>query len=781
MMLKTFRLLFALPLLLFFMVGAIQAQDQRGAVAGTVIEADSEEPLPSVNVGLADTQFGAATDEEGRFKMSKVPAGTYTIEASLVGYETVERDITVRSGETTTLNVALARQSVELSGITITGRRDSYVSDEVNATKTGAPLTETLQSIDVISEEQLADQGSASMEEALRYTAGVVTRTFGRDRRFNQFDVRGFSGTQNATYHNGLQVANGTFTVPRLDPYGQQRIEVLRGPSSTLFGAGSPGGVVNLVSKRAPRTFMTEVGVEYGSHNWKQGRLDVGGPIGDDTGVYGRLTGLVRDASTIIEETQNDKLFLAPTVRVEITDDTRLTALASYQSEKQYSFGTLPIQGTLRDNPNGQVNRSFFIGDPNFDTFETDRWNVGYEFEHRFNDIVTLKQKTRYAEVTNEQAVLFGSGFANNQRTLSRSSFTVDDELSAFTVDNQAHVNLDVAVTEHSVLAGVNYKWRATDNLRGFGSAPSIDVFSPSYGVEVKDPPTYIDNEITQQQVGFYLQDQVRVYDDLLVNLGLRHDRVDEETDNNIDSTSTDFDNQKTTYRAGVGYTFPYSITPYVSYSTSFQPLLGSNSNGDPFEPETAQQAELGIRYAPQAGQVLLTGSLYQLTEQNVKSQDPNNPNLTVQGGEIRSRGVELSAKGRLTEALEVTTSYTYTEAEVTEATESTPEGNTPTVAPNHTVKTWTNYTVQEGLLSGLIVGGGLRYVGESWGDGANTIRNPDYTLVDARIGYQWQGLTFNLRSRNALDNEYVVCNGGATACTFGKARRIRADVSYRW
>jgi iron complex outermembrane receptor protein len=686
-------------------------------------------------------------------------------------------------------DAAGAGQGMRMSPIEVTGEGssgkgpvDGYVAETTTTgTKTNTPITDIPQSISVIPRQQIEDQGATSVEEALQYTPGVVPQPFGRDIRFNQFNIRGFSGTTSANYSDGLQVGTGTFTVPRLEPYGQERVEVLRGPSSMLFGDGSPGGVVNLISKRAPDEFLAEAGVEYGNFDWKQAKFDVGGPLSETPGVSARLTGLVRDAETIVDFSQDDKVFVAPTIRFDLSDDTHFEILASYQKEEQFSFGTLPIEGTLRNNPNGEIDREFFVGDPNFDEFETERASIGYEFEHRFNDTFMVRQNARYAQVTNDQAVLFGAGLQSDQRTLNRSSFTVDDELDAWNVDTQAHIDVGLGPTRHRVLAGVDYQRRVADNLRGFGSAPSIDIFDPSYGVQVSDPPTFLSDVTTQDQVGVYLQDQIRAFDNVILTLGVRHDWVFEETENRLTGTTTEFDDQATSYRAGLGYSFDNGVTPYVSYSESFEPLVGTDGNGNPFEPTTAQQYEVGVKYAPVGYDALVTASAYQLEEQNIRSTDPANPSLVFQGGEIRSRGIELSARATLMDSLDLIASYTYTDAEATKATNLLPEGNTPPVTPEHTANLWANYTMPTGALKGLEIGGGVRFVGESQGDNANTITNPSYTVADARISYSWRSFEVGLRANNLFDNDYVICNGGATACSFGTARSVRANLTYRW
>ena len=329
-------------------------------------------------MGIADTPLGAATTDDGRFTIADVPVGTYTLKASLVGYSTITREVRVRTGETTTLKIRLSQESVELSGITITGREGGYVPDEITgATKIGAPITETSQSVSVITRDQLAAKGYDRLSEALRYTSGVQGETFGFEPRTFFLRFRGFDATKSGLYRNGLQLRNPEFAVGyKPEPYGAERIEVPKGPSSVLYGSGSPGGLVNFVSKRPTQEPFREVGVEAGSYNRWQGKADVSGPIDDDGTFSYRLTGLVREADTQVDYVPNNRLFAAPALSWRPSDATTLTLLGRYQQDETLSSQRLPVSGTLRPNTSGLIPTNRFLGEPSEGEYNRQQWSL---------------------------------------------------------------------------------------------------------------------------------------------------------------------------------------------------------------------------------------------------------------------------------------------------------------------------------------------------------------------------------------------------------------------
>jgi len=769
------------------------AQAQQGTVTGTVVEADGAAPLPAVNVGLAGTSLGAATDETGRFTISNVPVGTYTVEASLVGYETVEREITVRTSEITTLTIRLSQESVELSGITVRDRRGGYVAEEVTSgNKIGAPLTETPQSVSVITRDQLAARGVDRVSEALRYTSGTQGETFGFEPRTFFFRFRGFDNTSTGLYRNGLQLRNPT---GRLgydpEPYGAERVEVPKGPSSALYGAGSVGGLVNFVSKRPTREPFGEVMVEGGSYNHLQGKVDLSGPIDDDGTVSYRLTGVVRESDTQVDHVPYDRVFVAPAVRWRPSDGTTLTLLGRYQQDDSRSSQRLPVDGTLDSNPNGEIPVNRFLGEPEFGDYERSQWSVASLFSHAVNDAWSVDQKTRYYSIDVDETSVFGNalGFVgSDQRMLQRSPFENRPHLDGIATDNQLQYDGATGPVDHTVLVGLDVQWvRLTQEQNfTFNAAPPIDVFDPTFGTaDIPELDPLVDNEITQRQVGAYLQDQLRVQNWILTLNG-RVDWATTDTENNLADSETDIDDTEFSGRVGLVYDSAVGLHPYGSYSQSFVPVIGTDPDSEPFDPERGEQWEGGFKYQPPGANSSVTVAVFDLTRENFTQFDPSvgQRGARVQTGEANSQGVEVEGTASFDFGLDVTGSLTVQDVEITESAVDAQDGERPRQVREEMGSIWADYTLQRGVLSGLGIGGGVRHLGDSYGDTPNTLKAPSATLIDASVHYDWAGLRLQVNADNVFDNEYVSATfvrGQQGFATYGPARTVTARLRYRW
>jgi len=767
-------------------MAAVPAAAQTGTITGRVTGAESGDALPAVNVGLTATSLGAATDESGRFTIPEVPVGTYTVEASLVGYETVERQLEVRTSETTTLTIRLSQKSVELGGITITGRRGGYVSEEVtSATKIGAALTETPQSVSVITRDQLDARGVDRLSEALRYTSGVQGETFGFESRTFFLRFRGFDNTQSGLFRDGLQLRNPT---GRLgydpEPYGAERIEAPKGPSSVLYGAGSPGGLVNFVSKRPTQEPFREVAFEPGSHNRVQAKIDLSGPVDEDGTVSYRLTSVIRDADTQVDNTPDDRYFVAPAVSWRPSEATSLTLLGRYQQDETRSSQRLPISGTLESNPNGQIPVDRFLGDPSVGEYERSQWSISSHFRHAFNDAWSLDQKTRYYSIDVDDVSVFGNaqGLGSDQRMLSRSLFENFPDLKGLAADNQLQYDGATGLVGHTVLAGVDVQRVNLTEEQNFGGAPPIDIFNPTYGKDVPEASPFVDNEITQHQVGVYLQDQLSVRNWILTLNG-RFDWANTETEDDLGENDTEIDDTDLNGRVGLVYDSDIGLSPYASYSQSFLPLIGTDPSGEQFEPETGEQWEVGAKYQPPGWNSFVRVSLFDLTREDFLQTDPQSFEQ-IQTGEANSQGIELEGVASFEFGLDLTTSLTLQDVEITESVDPDEEGERPTQVREQMGSIWADYTLQSGLLEGLGLGAGVRHLGDSFGDTPNTLKAPAVTLADASIHYDWNGFRLQLNADNVFDNEHVAStfvSGSQGFATFGAERTVTTSIRYRW
>lgn len=667
------------------------------------------------------------------------------------------------------------------------GPGDGFVAHRtMSGTKTNTPLVKTPQSISVVTREEMDAHAVQNVDQALRYTAGIVTESTGVDNRFDQIGGRGFTLDE---YLDGTKLlfSSAGFAVPQVDPYLLERAEVVRGPSSVLYGQASPGGVLNLVSKRPTADQVNEVQIQGGNYAEKQAAFDIGGAVNEDETVLYRLTGLARNAETEVDHTEYERYLIAPAFTWRPSEDTDLTVLLSYQADpKAGFFNKLPAQGTALPNTAGEISTDFYAGEPDFDELDRKTASAGYAFEHRFSDLWTVRQNFRYLHMDSDFAAVFaGAALQPDGRTLPRQLYMSNEGLDNVTVDNQAQATFATGALGHTVLLGADYQWRRWDQVARFGLAPSIDVFDPVYGQALTIPGVFANQVQNQEQVGLYAQDQLD-YGNWSLLLGGRWDYAESSIDNTLTDSETSTVDHAFTGRVGMSYQFDNGIAPYASYGESFQPTTGTDFSGDPFAPTTGNQYEIGVKYQPPGTNSLISAAVYQLTQQNVLTSDPAHTQFSVQTGEVRSRGIEIEGKASLTNNLSLTASYAYVDPEVTKANDGT-EGNSPVAVPNHLASTWADYTVTDGSFSGLGFGVGVRYRGASYGDSANTFKIDSATLFDAAIRYDLgalnddlEGLQFSINGTNLFDKEYVArCQDNG--CYYGLRRTVLATLKYRW
>jgi iron complex outermembrane recepter protein len=646
-----------------------------------------------------------------------------------------------------------------------------FASTASSATKTDRPITETAQSISVVTAEQMADRKVNRVEDAVAYTAGVRVGGSGLDPRFDTIAVRGFETTQSADFLDGLrQAGSGWLALPSLEAYSLERVEVLKGPASVLYGQISPGGMVNRVSKRPSLNARNEVQVQAGNYNHRQGQFDVGGKLDAAGDVLFRTVGVYRDAEYSTEQMNNDTRLLAPSLSWQIDPDTNLTVLAQYQERE--------TAGSPMFYKEGDHLTDFWPGDEYFDKLEQRKWTVGYEFEHAFNETFSIQQNLRYGRLdTTNQYLDFTVN--DDGHTFDRVASGSYEDMSSLATDTRLVSRFATGDLQHTLVSGVDYAWLDTALEYAFGAAPSIDRNAPDYHQPVTRPGTVlVDRDGLEHRAGLYLQDQIEL-DRWRLSAGVRRDWVHVRYDDNLNGndSNTKTSDSATTGQIGALYLFDNGLAPYASYATSFLPQSGSDINGSPFKPTEGEQYEIGLKYQPPGTRTMLTASLYHLTQTDVLSRDPVNALYSVQTGEQVSKGLELEAVSDLTDNLRLQASYSFNDAEVTK--DSDYQGKTPKNVPRHLATLWLDYR----LPMGLGVSAGARYTGSTYGDGDNTFKNEDYTLVDAGVHYDFgggmDGVRVALNARNLTDKRYINCQDGY--CYRGEARSVVTSVSYRW
>jgi iron complex outermembrane receptor protein len=659
-------------------------------------------------------------------------------------------------------------------------------------TKSDTPIVQVPQTINVVTADQIRDQGAQSVSQALGYTAGVTANNFGALSPTDAYTrIRGFRADQ---YLDGtrLPIRGDGAASYAIEPYGLERIEVLKGPASGLYGSSGPGGLINMVSKRPTAVPFAEIMLQTGSYNRAQLGFDAGGPITSDRQFLYRLTGLVRDADTQVRHAEDNRLFIAPALTWQPTNQTSLTFLGHYSEEKSNwpFFNLVPPKGSLLPNPFGRIPRSTNTGEPGYDRLDRSQYGVGYAFEHRFSNDLIVRQNLRYGAVKSQVdavANVFGFFFTNDDRTTTRVPIGVFDSADALTVDNQVQAKFNTGALLHSVVAGLDYRDENSRRIFKQGGPSFLDIYAPVYGQFIPAPGTIAENSATkEQQLGLYLQDQIRL-GSLLVSLGGRADWVDSRVSNFNTSTTINQNDVATTGRAGLSYVFDNGVVPYVSYATSFQPVTGLSATGAAFVPSTGEQVEVGLKYQPVGTNSLYTLAWFDLTQQNVLTSDIFG--FRRQTGAINVRGVEFEARTELTRSFSLIASYAYLDARITSSLRPAEIGRRPAETPTHQAAFWGQYQFLNGPFDGLKLAAGVRYIGDTEDD-SHTLSIPAYTLLDARVAYDFGALRPDFRGAslavnmfNLTDKYYVTgCFGAnATACALGQGRKILATLAYRW
>ncbi len=669
-----------------------------------------------------------------------------------------------------------------------TGPVRGYVAKRsATATKTDTPIIETPQSISVVTADQMRNLNAQSLQDALGYTSGLASGAVAMNPAISDsFYLRGFQADSEygSYYRDGMRFMSSIYN-GKQEPYGLERVEVLKGPSSVLYGAAAPGGIINTVSKRPQATPLREINAEVGRFDRKQLSADFSGSLNADNTLLYRLTALVRKSGTYIDHGQDDRVYIAPALTWRPTERTSLTLLSSYQRMRNSDPGTLPVAGTLQANPNGKISRGRYLGEPDHDTYDSITTTIGYLFEHAFSDQLKLRHGVRSYHSELDYKYFLMAGWADAaQRRLNRQARWFDDDTSIFTTDTNLEYKLQTGIVEHTILGGVDYTKSKHASDRERGSLAAIDVYNPVYGAAFNTVP-WRQFRTNQERTGFYLQDQMKIADKWVVLLGGRQDEVRlESLSLHSPADNTDEKERAFTARAGLVYLADNGVAPYFSYSESFEPTSGRDRLDARFKPTEGKQYEIGLRYQPPESNTLLTAAVYQLTRQNVLTPDPTDSTFSVQTGEARSRGLELEAKTSIGQRVDVIAAYNYTDARITKSNIASEVGSRLSGIPYHVASVWLDYKLDGWGLPGLLVGGGVRYVAEKPGNAANSILAvPDYTLFDARVSYDVGSWRYAMNAFNLADREYIpsVCLTGVTGCNYAAGRTINVSASYRW
>lgn len=686
--------------------------------------------------------------------------------------------------------------------IVVTGSKP--VNEASSGTKSDLPLAETPQSISVISSAEIANLGLANLNQALRFVAGVTTEQRGSSAEvYDQFKLRGFNAPQ---FLDGLKLIDGAgYLTPQIDVSRLDRIEVVKGPASVLYGQSGPGGLVALSSKLPlDRSFYGAVSGTYGTYDLYRADVDVGGKAGSS--VLWRIYGSANGAHTQQDFSRRERQTINGAVTINADHATQLTLLGSYSHDPENgSYSVFPASGTLLPNRNGQLPTNRDFGEPgNF--FNREQASATYILTHTINPDWNIRSSGRYQHGSSRLGIVYANGAladpTGNTALFSRSSYSTREKADSWVFDNQLHGRFQTGAVKHDVLFGVDYQTGIASTVNAFGSATVLNGYAPVYGtMVVPQQPEQVPNNFgvnsarpRSNQVGIYAQDQLSL-GGLRVLLSGRQDWAGVRAASDVASV----ENSKFTYRVGALYTTSFGLAPYASYSTSFEPngTFRSTLTGplQVAKPTEGKQIEAGAKYTVPGTAILLTAAWFRIDQSNVIVTNPINQ-ISTQGGKYRSTGVEVEATAPLPYGFNAKLAFSRQKVRNIEDTNPANIGNGILGVGRGGTSANLEWAPRGGPLEGFAVGGAVRHVDSIYA-GTNFAANPvatrqstpGFTLFDALMRYdlgkvapRLEGLTVGINAANLLDKKYVsTCYLDYGWCWYGNRRTVQGTIAMRF
>ena len=644
---------------------------------------------------------------------------------------------------------------------------DSVVAKELwVGGKVATSILNTPASVSVVTRKEMEQRSVSTTEEALLYTPGVISDFYGSDDRNDYFQIRGFQAT---TYRDGLTLSS--MRGVREDPYAYERIEILRGANSTLFGPADPGGSVNFVTKQPRFEQFGQGYVTYGSYDHAETGIDVGDALNDEKTVAGRFTAKLQNSDREYDHSQDDNRFVMGGLTWAPTDYTSATVILDYlKTDSSPNSGGYPLDK--------EYDRSDFYGEPSYNFHNVERTSLSGNITHDFDNGFVLRSNLRYSELSDD----FGYAYLSDSptrvgTTIPRYVFGTDSDADQLNGNLMLQYDAQFEHIDSSTLVGVEYLDSTTKQSSVYGLAPSIDIANPIFTGVPGDisPYTRKKNDATTKAV--FLQQNLSFYDRVIATAGVRNDSMDLSSKEYIGGATSENDSfSETSYRGALTYIVNDEVSTYVSMVESVSPPQVGVT------PQTGRQYEVGVKYSPMGMDALFSAAVYDLTQENVTIAVVLPSGIIEQQtvGESRVRGLDLEAKAQVTQDISVIGAYSYMESEVLRGSlydGSSLKGKAFTTAPKHSASLWSYYSIPDTDVS---VGLGARYVGAYYMDAANTKKTDGTTLFDAALNYKIaKGTDLALNVSNLFDEQHVV--GSGTANYYNPGREVTAKLSYSW
>lgn len=614
------------------------------------------------------------------------------------------------------------------------------------------------QSVDVLDAELLEATNSERVGDALRFVPGASSDGSKLDAFGDDFLIRGFGADQTV---NGIGVNQLNHA---RDSVSIERIEVLKGPASVLYGQLQPGAVVNIVTKQPLDHFFAEGRLEAGRYDFYRGTLDVTGPLTASGAVKARLTAAYEESDAFVDFWTKEHVFVSPVLSIAPSDATTITIEALYSRDDWGAFfNGVPAEGTVLPNPNGPLPRNRGLADPSWDGTMRENTDVSARLEHRFSDRVGYRAAFSWTNGEQDYEEIFGllgweedpdASLADNRRNLLRALLAAESERDNYTVHNDLSLSFDTGGWQHELVVGADYRKTDLDSRDAAALVPSLDLCAPVYQFDAKPPIVFaiFDNESEQtiEAWGAFLQDRIAITEKFRVIGGVRYAEVDQRLVFAPVGGTPDITDQRTdkwTSQIGLLYNPLERVSIFASRTSSFLPVLGTVYGGKPLDPETGTQYEVGVKAA--FGRWSATVAAFDVTRADVAVADRENPGFNLSIGEQSAKGFELSVNARLTPSWLVYAGYAYTDTEVTRDTEGL-EGNALRNVPKSTAALITRYDLAGGPLRDLSLGANVNFVGKRFGDIGNSFELPSHWQVDLNAAYE---LTERVRLRLHVEN----------------------------